>query len=64
MCRKKVKDQCPQCRSKGFKKGHKLVRQLLDQVIMGCPNKKFHNDANGVCEVVLKFSDMKMHLDK
>jgi len=60
-----VQNACPQCRSdQGFKKGHKLVRQLLSQVLLCCPNKKFHGEANGICDVVLKYEEMVVHLKK
>ena len=29
-CKSRVRNCCPQCRHNGFKKGHKLVRQLLN----------------------------------
>ena len=39
------------------------MRQLLDEVILSCPNKKFHGEASGICEAVLKFAEMKVHLE-
>ena len=31
---------------------------------MTCPNKVFYGNLNGICEVVLKYADMKTHLEK
>ena len=35
----------------------------MNQIIVSCPNKKYHGDANGICEVVLTYADMLVHLE-
>ena len=63
-CCKTVNSICPYKCNSGFKKGHKMIKLLLNRVIVSCPNKGKYSDKINVCEAILPLPEMLDHLVK
>ena len=61
-CTRKLRNKCPQRCSEGFKTGHKLIKLILNRVIVMCPNKLKYSNKTNVCEAVLPLPEMLEHL--
>jgi len=56
--------KCPlKCKTQ-FKKGHRMVKLLLNRTIVSCPNKLKHEAKVNVCQAVLPVHQMMKHLEE